>query len=48
LTDRPPPRRCPPPQEYFDFEAGNAGAGKSRGLSQETQQAIAKWLEENK
>jgi hypothetical protein len=43
-----PARPGPPPQEYFDFEGGNASAGKARGLSQETQEAIAKWLEENK
>jgi hypothetical protein len=35
-------------QEYFDFEGGNAGAAKARGLSKETQQEIAKWLAENK
>jgi hypothetical protein len=35
-------------QDYFEFEGGNARAGTARGISTETQQAIARWLEENK
>ncbi|KAG2446691.1 hypothetical protein HYH02_008257 [Chlamydomonas schloesseri] len=35
-------------KEYFEFEGANAKVGKARGLSSETQQAIEKWLEENK
>ncbi|PNW86429.1 hypothetical protein CHLRE_02g086100v5 [Chlamydomonas reinhardtii] len=35
-------------KEYFEFEGSTAKVGKARGLSPETQQAIAKWLEENK
>lgn len=36
------------PQDYFEFESGNARAGTARGVSAESQQAIQKWLQENK
>ena len=35
-------------KEYFDFEAGNRAAGKARGISEETNEKIMKWLEDNK
>eukprot|EP00955_Chlamydomonas_euryale_P113363 366212-Chlamydomonas_euryale.AAC.27 len=35
-------------KEYFDFEAGSSSAGRSRGISSETQAQIAEWLEQNK
>ena len=35
-------------KEYFDFEGGNARAGKARGLSDQTQREIQEWLEANK
>jgi hypothetical protein len=38
---------CRKPQDYFEFEAGNAQTGRARGLSAESQQAIAQWLKEN-
>lgn len=35
-------------KEYFEFESSNAKVGRARGLSPETQEAIAQWLEKNK
>ena len=35
-------------REYLDFEAGTRTAGKARGISEETNDKILKWLEENK
>eukprot|EP00877_Chromochloris_zofingiensis_P006867 jgi/Chrzof1/2433/Cz11g15120.t1_PSAN2 len=35
-------------KDYFNFEAGTAAAGRARGLTPETQAAIAKWLQDNK
>ncbi|GLC36628.1 hypothetical protein PLESTM_000482700 [Pleodorina starrii] len=35
-------------KEYFEFEASSAKVARARGLSTESQEAIAKWLEENK
>mmetsp|Transcript_8713 Transcript_8713/g.21581 ORF Transcript_8713/g.21581 Transcript_8713/m.21581 type:complete len:134 (-) Transcript_8713:364-765(-) len=34
-------------KEYMDFEAGVPGVARRRGITDETQQKIAKWLEEN-
>jgi hypothetical protein len=40
----PPPST---PQDYFEFEAGNARAGAARGVRSETQAAIDRWLQAN-
>ena len=34
-------------KDYFEFEAGSIRAGKARGISDESQQAILQWLERN-
>ena len=51
----PSPTPCPTPtllmsvwQDYFEFDGGSARAAAARGISTETQQAISRWLEENK
>jgi hypothetical protein len=42
------PLACCCPQEYFEFDSGTARAATARGISPETQQEIARWLEANK
>jgi hypothetical protein len=34
-------------QDYFEFEGSDTRAAAARGISSETQQAIARWLEKN-